>query len=141
MFWIATLVGAGATLCLIQTMSARTDLAQILEDLSITTLSLPPSALDFLVGRHFPALQTIIAGGEACAAERAAEWARQYRLINAYGPSEVTVCASLGQWDGDGRVVPIGRPISNTRLYVLDEWLEPVPIGVSGELYIRWGRD
>ena len=84
---------------------------------------------------------TIIIGGEALLAQDVTKWngRRGYRLINEYGPTETVVGCSiheLGPDDFVGTTVPIGRPISNTRLYVLDGDLEPVPVGVSGELYI-----
>ncbi|WP_150114250.1 AMP-binding protein, partial [Polynucleobacter yangtzensis] len=64
------------------------------------------------------------------------------RMINAYGPTETTVCATMStpldaQVDGlTSQLVPIGTPISNTQIYLLDSTLEPVPPGVVGELYI-----
>ncbi|MBX3301079.1 MAG: amino acid adenylation domain-containing protein [Nitrospira sp.] len=86
--------------------------------------------------------KAFIIGGEALLGEDLAFWTRHAsstRLINEYGPTETVVgcCVyevSPGTFPSGG--VPIGRPIANTCLYVLDEHLEPVPVGVSGELYI-----
>ncbi|WP_270957334.1 AMP-binding protein [Burkholderia pseudomallei] len=67
-----------------------------------------------------------------------AEEGRRPRLFNTYGPTETTVSVTVhggsGATDDDANV--IGRPIANTRVYVLDAWLRPAPIGVAGELYI-----
>jgi amino acid adenylation domain-containing protein len=86
-----------------------------------------------------------IIGGEALLQEHVAIWqvrAPETRLINEYGPTETVVgCCVYELTRGDGRgatgaAVPIGRPIANTRLYLLDSEFRPVPIGVHGELYI-----
>ncbi|WP_426480020.1 amino acid adenylation domain-containing protein [Chryseobacterium sp. CBSDS_008] len=57
-------------------------------------------------------------------------------VVNAYGPTESTVCATYHHYHEDGNPLNIGRPIGNTTVYVLDSYLRPVPMGAVGELYI-----
>ncbi|MCY1022989.1 non-ribosomal peptide synthase/polyketide synthase [Pyxidicoccus sp. MSG2] len=129
---------AGARLCL-----ARRDallpgeaLAQTLRSQAITTVTLTPSVLAQQEPGDFPALETLISAGEACTSEVVRRWGTGRRLINAYGPTEVTVCATLTPGPVSPERVSIGRPISNVRVYVLDEALRPVPVGVAGELFV-----
>src|SRR5260370_18821918 len=96
--------------------------------------TLPPVLLAELP-EHVP-LQTLVVAGEACSADMVARWSPGRRMINAYGPTEATVCATMSEALSGGCVPPLGRPIWDTRIYVLDGCLEPVPVGVVGELYI-----
>lgn len=86
--------------------------------------------------------RAFIIGGEALWAQTLTSW-RQFapatRLINEYGPTETVVGCCVYEVQPDDLFhgpVLIGTPIANTRLYVLDRWLQPVPVGVTGELYI-----
>ena len=79
----------------------------------------------------------MLLGGEACPAEVVDRWAPGRAMINAYGPTEITVYASMSTplTPGSG-TAPIGAPVSTAALFVLDQWLRPVPAGVIGELYV-----
>jgi len=104
----------------------------------ITHAVLPPAVLDAMPeGESLPSIRTMVVAGEAVREPLVRRWAPGRSLINAYGPSETTVCASLGRCRSDEPGdPPIGRPIWNTRIYVLDAAGEPVPPGVAGELFI-----
>ncbi|WP_143288303.1 non-ribosomal peptide synthetase, partial [Calothrix rhizosoleniae] len=112
------------------------DLKQMLHDYSITHVTLPPSALTVLPTEELPQLANIIVAGEACPLELASKWSVGRRFFNAYGPTESTVCATATQINPSTQKITIGRPIANTQIYILDSNLQPLPIGVPGELYI-----
>ncbi len=89
-------------------------------------------------------VRLVIIGGERALAERLALWQQRVgtsvRLVNSYGPTEATVIATAadllpGQTTRP-RDVPIGRPIQNTQIYILDPMMRPLPVGVPGEIYI-----
>lgn len=83
-------------------------------------------------------LQTVMLGGEAMPVTLAEEVKATLpvRLFNMYGPTETTIWSTVHEVTDIGTSVPIGRPIANTTVYVLDEQLKLVPIGAAGELYI-----
>ncbi|NEO47604.1 MAG: AMP-binding protein, partial [Moorea sp. SIO4A3] len=95
-----------------------------------------PSALAVMPTEELPSLKTIVVAGEACPPELISYWSVGRQFVNAYGPSESTVCATMAECSPECSVPPIGRPISNTKIYILDRNLQPVPIGVPGEIYI-----
>ena len=111
-------------------------LLELLQEQEITHLTLVPSALAALSSENLPALQNIIVAGEPCPPSLVIQWASGRRFFNAYGPTESTVCATVAQCFEDMDVLPIGRPIANTKIYILDRYLQPVPIGVPGELHL-----
>lgn len=128
---------AGATLCLgsRDELRAGPPLFRYMRDQAITCATLPPSLLAQLP-TDLPALRTIISAGEACSAEIVARWTPQHRFFNAYGPTETTVCATSAACQDGEQKPSIGRPIANTQVFLLDISLQPVPIGVPGELYV-----
>jgi amino acid adenylation domain-containing protein len=113
------------------------DLVKALREDQITTVTLPPTVLAALGQEELFHLETVISAGEACGAEIVERWAPGRRFLDAYGPTEITVCASIGECEaGSNRKPAIGRPISNTQIYILDHEMESVPVGVRGELYL-----
>ncbi|MFE6173184.1 amino acid adenylation domain-containing protein [Streptomyces sp. NPDC056464] len=109
-----------------------------LRDSRITYVFLPPSAAMTLprAPGALPELRTLAVGGEACPAElveRLGEEGR--RIVNAYGPSEATVYSTTAELR-PGEPVVIGHAVPGTRAHVLDARLRPVPVGVTGELYV-----
>ncbi len=116
-------------------------LADVLDGQRVTHALIPPSALATIAAevavRGFPDFRTVIVGGEACTAGLADRWAPGRRMINSYGPTESTVVATWSDPLSPGHAtIPIGRPIGNTQVYVLDRELRPVPPGIPGQLHI-----
>ncbi|MBD0022934.1 MAG: amino acid adenylation domain-containing protein [Gordonia sp.] len=99
-----------------------------------TALASVPSASDSAPG--FPDLEAVIVGGEACPAELVTRWGTTHRMFNCYGPTETTVIVTVAGPLEPARAVTIGSPITGTTAVVLDHWLQPVPVGATGELYI-----
>jgi len=128
--------GAGLYLATATAILPGPDLVSLLNQYAITHITLPPSVLALLPVDGIDTLQTIITAGEACSQDIVKRWSHKYRLYNAYGPTEITVCATIAQCDDDGLAPPIGYPMANTSSYILDKQLRPIPVGVPGELHI-----
>jgi amino acid adenylation domain-containing protein len=126
---------------------------QFVEAEKLTVLNLPApfwhewvKDLSLLQKRLPALLRLVVVGSEKVASEACAAWSKLHggtvRLINAYGTSETCITSTMfevNKCDGDnhtGDSLPVGRPVLNTQLYVLDRDMQPVPAGVAGELYI-----
>jgi acyl-coenzyme A synthetase/AMP-(fatty) acid ligase len=113
------------------------ELVRAVHERQVTHLTLPPSVLATIPEQaDLSSVRTLIAAGEALSQSQARRWSVGRRLFNAYGPTETTVWASVYRCSADEEDVSIGRPISNTQIYILDERQQPVPIGATGEIYI-----
>ncbi|NEO31127.1 MAG: amino acid adenylation domain-containing protein [Symploca sp. SIO3C6] len=131
-------LGSGAALHLakLENLLPGPALIKLLQEQAITHITLPPPALAVLPAAELPALQMVLVGGEAPSPELIAQWSKGRLFINAYGPTETTVNASMVECGNDGQKIPTVRPAANKQLYILDKHLQPVPIGVPGELHI-----
>ena len=102
----------------------------------VSVLSQTPSAVGVLSPQGLESAALVVAA-EACPAEVVDRWAPGRVMVNAYGPTETTVYATISAplTAGSG-APPIGSPVPGAALFVLDQWLRPVPAGVVGELYV-----
>ncbi|HXO20394.1 MAG TPA: amino acid adenylation domain-containing protein, partial [Thermoanaerobaculia bacterium] len=154
--WSALVCGAALVLGRREDLLPGPALAGFLSGRGITHVTLPPTALAALAAAAgetgdglppLPDLECLVVAGEAFPAALAARWSAGRRLLNAYGPTEATVCATAAVLAGPAvglRPPPIGRPVAGSRIYVVDEELRPVPAGKAGELLLggpglAWG--
>ena len=143
--WGALLNGARLVLIAKDTLLSPQCLSTAIDRYGITTLFLTTALFNQMV-EQIPAalgkLRYLLFGGEAVDPERVKELLRNgapSRLLHVYGPTETTTFATWHRVKAiaaDATTVPIGRPIANTEIYILDPHLNPVPIGVAGELHI-----
>ncbi|HEY0700104.1 MAG TPA: amino acid adenylation domain-containing protein, partial [Micromonospora sp.] len=113
------------------------ELAAIIENAGVTHTQLTAGVLATLPAeKELPGLRTLAVGGEACPPALVERWSAGRLVRNVYGPSETTVCATMSRPLAGAVRPPIGVPVWNTRVYVLDARLRPVPPGVAGELYL-----
>jgi amino acid adenylation domain-containing protein len=128
----------GGCLCLAvrEELLPGSGLVEVMCRSAVTHATLSPSVVAVLEPADLPELTTLAVAGEACPAELVARWAPGRRLLNCYGPTETTVWGTYQECrPGKGRPT-IGRAILNAAAYVLDACLQPLPAGVSGELFL-----
>ena len=137
---------AGATLCLgdRDELLPGPRLAQFMQDRCISIATLTPSTLAALPPSRLRHLHTITVAGEACTATLVSQWATEQRFFNLYGPTEASIWATAAVCQPDGQMPSIGQPIPNTQAYVLDTHLQPLPVGIPGQLLlggvgVSWG--
>ncbi|MBN1203855.1 MAG: amino acid adenylation domain-containing protein [Myxococcaceae bacterium] len=143
-FFVPLTAGARLVMARPDDHRASAMLAKAIEQHGVTILQVVPSMLGLLLEEpgleRCTWLRLLFSGGEALprALQERCHHRLKVELVNLYGPTEASIDATswVCRADGASRNIPIGRPVSNTRLYVLDEHLEPVPAGVTGQLYI-----
>ncbi|MET3987963.1 amino acid adenylation domain-containing protein [Streptomyces sp. PvR034] len=128
----------GARLCTApkEALMPGPDLVATLHRYGVTAAALPPSTLAVLAeqGDPLPLLHTIVTGGEAPTAEMSDVWSPARMFINSYGLTETSVWSCAEVCVAGTGLPPIGPPIRNSQVYVLDRDLEPLPVGVPGEI-------
>jgi amino acid adenylation domain-containing protein len=135
---VALMVGASVQLAAESDRADPDRLRRFMVAHEVTWAEIPPALLPLLAPADLPLVRSIVTGAEAPGPEQVARWtADGRRLMNGYGPTETTVAVcgfvASGEWHTP---IPIGRPMRNHRLYVVDEHLRLVPPEVPGELLI-----
>jgi amino acid adenylation domain-containing protein len=142
--WGALLNGAPLVLMGSEQPTAE-DIRRAIQDHAVTTLIITAALFHHLVAGHLHALRPlrqVVVGGDILSPVYAARLLREaphIRLVNAYGPTENatnTTTHTVRPDSLDAAAIPIGRPINNTRVFLLDVHRQPVPVGVPGELYV-----
>jgi amino acid adenylation domain-containing protein/non-ribosomal peptide synthase protein (TIGR01720 family) len=113
-------------------------LIELLKKQKITNVTLSAVALGALprASEELPELKNLTVGGDSVSPELVEHWQRNRHFMNGYGPTETTIGATLGWGWNPNSKPPLGRPLPNVETYILDRWMQPVPIGTPGELYI-----
>ncbi|WP_139797934.1 non-ribosomal peptide synthase/polyketide synthase, partial [Mycobacterium noviomagense] len=115
---------------------APDDFHDVLVGERVSVLTQTPSAVRVLRPEGLESVALVMAG-EACPAEVVEQWAPGRVMVNAYGPTETTMCVAISApLTPESGSPPIGSPVAGAALFVLDGWLRPVPAGVVGELYV-----
>ncbi|MEH1824939.1 MAG: amino acid adenylation domain-containing protein [Nostoc sp.] len=144
------LVGATLVLRTEEMLHSSDEFWRCCQEWQLTVLDLPTAYWHQLVAELTPedsriaeSLRMVIIGGEEAQLKKVMHWhssiahlSNPPQLLNSYGPTEATVITTLNCLTPAATSVSIGRPISNAQVYILDRYLQPVPIGVTGELYI-----
>ncbi len=137
--FLALLNGAELHLASREVILSKIELVRFLNSRQISAITFPPSMLSVLSDEELPYLKTVVTVGEACSTDLAEKWLGKTRFLNGYGPTEATIGCVWGEItvpEKETASAPIGKPILNDQIYILDANFNPVPIGVAGELCI-----
>ena len=132
-------LASGATLVLLPEGAAAFVGTPELRGAEVSHAAFPPSVLERFTPAQLPSLRNCIVAGERPSSALVERWCSRVRMFNAYGPTEAAVVVTVMEIEPGTRspgVVPIGRPLANSRVYILDRSLRPTGVDVVGELYL-----
>jgi acyl-coenzyme A synthetase/AMP-(fatty) acid ligase/acyl carrier protein len=130
-----------ATLPRIGSDTVDYSIANVIARQRVSHLQCTPSLAEMMIqdratSAALKSLSTVLLGGEALSTSLVEKLPESLQILNMYGPTETTVWSAAHEVERGESPIPIGRPIANTQIYILDRQQRPVPVGVVGELYI-----
>ena len=134
--FIALYAGASIVLLTNEIIADPKVFEAYLNEKQVTFATLPPVYLSRLNKKALTTLKVLVTAGEAPNLKDAQVLSKHLNYFNAYGPTEYSVCASVYKIKGNEKVIPIGSPLENTAMYVLDTHMNILPAGCWGELYL-----
>ncbi|MDM8517687.1 amino acid adenylation domain-containing protein [Desulfobacterales bacterium HSG16] len=138
--FMALLKGAAIVLIKKDTINDKDAFLQYIEKLNVSVITFPPVYLKMLERHPLPSVKTIITAGEPAIKSDALFYSKNKNYFNAFGPTEASVCTSFHKVDHKSlmstnkSLIPVGGPIANSSIYIIDNEFNPVPIGLSGEI-------
>ncbi|MDQ0272984.1 non-ribosomal peptide synthetase [Cytobacillus purgationiresistens] len=132
-------LSSGATLCIapIEARAGGMDLIQYITEEKVTTMMLTPTIISSISPDQLPdSVNTMGTGAEPCTLEIRDWKTENRRVLNIYGPTETSIYVLANDFEYDDKPSCIGRPVQNTKVYILDSRQQLVPTGVRGELYV-----
>ncbi|WP_262481055.1 amino acid adenylation domain-containing protein [Algoriphagus alkaliphilus] len=133
---LALTAGAALVMASKENLMPGTPLKDVLNQNRVTVAVLTPVALYHLDTDHIPSLRKVLSAGEVLPLTTARKWSQTKILFNAYGPTEITVCATMKPINKEDKQITIGKPIPNYKTYILDSHGNQLPVGIPGELCI-----
>ncbi len=131
------LMGATLVVCSSEIIKDTKRFEQYLTEQQVTCLQVAPAYLALLDEHNLPTLKKIISAGEEAKPQDAVRFGKYVDFYNAYGPTEASIYTTSTLVDkSPGKNIPIGKPIANTEVYIVDKHLQIQPIGIPGELCV-----
>ncbi len=136
--FLALFTGAALVLVDKATLLEKDVIESYINKMAVTHLHTVPHFLNFIDDVNYKSLKRVISGGDICNPELTEKWTEKYEFYNEYGPTETTVTSieNLIRKPVNSKNVPIGLPLHNINVYILNKDLQLLPLGVIGELYI-----
>ncbi len=138
--FMALLKGAALVMISADTIADAGCFLEYIERHKASVITFPPVYLNMLNRHPLPTVRTIITAGEPAILSDVLFYCKDKQYFNAYGPTETSVCTSFYRVSPDFRIphsasrIPIGGPIANSSVFIVDEAMQPVPVGVPGEI-------